>query len=200
MTPILRLIVLIFLIVAIPALSKIYSTISLSSTTEFLNIVYYPGGVTLSNTTFTNLIVSNLGSTIYLGAYSNDENSYGSTCTVSLVLEIDFAASSFSIDNNFTTSNGKDGKVNINNVENDAPVNFTDVNDGTSMTLLAESSQTDAQGYQRVWNTSGVNLSNWSQNKNGTNTFKTNNIQYGFNVSSGDQGSTYIANLKRYAV
>ncbi len=106
-------------------------------------------------------------------------------------------------DNNFTdnSGNGTHGSIVIDGISHTISSNgyaFTK-NVGDNTTLQAVSPQTDNQGYQRVWNTSGVSqsLSSWQQLANYHYNFKTYNSQYNFTVAPTDDGTTFISNLMK---
>jgi hypothetical protein len=172
----------------------------IASSTALFTDVYYASSGSLSNSALTSLVNSNKGGSIYLGAYSSNEVSSNSYGKLSLTLKVTYTTPpttvSLTIDNNFTASNGTHGTLIVNGSSVNAPYSLSNVTVGTTVTLQAVTNQADAQGYQRVWNTSGVNLSNW-QLFNGSYTTKTNSVQYSFTVSSTDQGATYIANLRK---
>ncbi|MHB1687259.1 MAG: T9SS type A sorting domain-containing protein [Ignavibacteriaceae bacterium] len=132
------------------------------------------------------------GPTINIGDFK------GSTFLLNISYTVPPSIVSFSVDNNFTVPNGTHGNVIVNGTTYSAPHTFSNITAGTTFTLQAVSPQTDNQGYQRVWNTSGVatSLSSWQQ-YNGTYNLKSNNSQYSFTVSSSDNSTTYIANLMK---
>ena len=94
---------------------------------------------------------------------------------------------------------GSHGSIVINGTTYSAPHTFSNITAGTNFTLQAISPQTDNQGYQRIWNTSGVaeSLSDWKQLANGIYSSKSNSSQYSFTTASTDNSTTYIANLMK---
>ncbi len=159
----------------------------------FSNIGY--GTSSVSSSSLTSLVNNNKGGYIFLDAFSTAESEIGSSAIVALGLIVDYTLlPSFTIDNNFQASDGSDGKVIINGAQQSAPYHFNNMNQGTNISLQAVSPQTDNLGYQRIWNTSGVqnSLSSWEQ-YNGSYNFKTNSSQYNFTVSASDNATTYIA-------
>ncbi len=167
------------------------------------NIDFYTGGGGQVKTSqmpdafFTDVenVISASQSNIYIGILSLNEGMTVSPTTISqMSLKIYYnRPASFTLSNNFGS-----GVVELNgtNISSGSPSN-THEND--AVTLNAVSPQIDNQGYQRVWNTSGVSqsLSSWQQIINNIQNFKTNNSQYSFTVAYSDGGTTYMANLMK---
>ncbi len=64
---------------------------------------------------------------------------------------------------------------------------------GQGLNLAAIENQVDAQGYTRVWNTSGINNSYWSLNGVG----QTNSNSYSYNASLNQNGIHIVAELRK---
>lgn len=140
-------------------------------------------------------VISASQSNIYIGIYSLNEGMSVSPTTISqMSLKIYYnRPASFSLSNNFGS-----GVVELNgtNLASGSPSN-THEND--AVTLNAVWPQTDNQGYQRVWNTSGASqsISDWKQMVSGIYSSKSYNSQYSFTVAYSDAGTTYMANLMK---
>ena len=121
-------------------------------------------------------------------------------------LKIDYTVpvnATMSIDNNFSTAAGTHGLLKVNSTTQTAPYSITKLS-GSSLSLEAITSQTDSNGYERVWNSSTsmpTNTSNWKQLKDNILTDKSPSNPYTYTVSAGDDGSTYKAYLyKNYHI
>jgi hypothetical protein len=130
-----------------------------SSTVLFTDVNY--GSGTKNSTDLTQLISANKGGALKIGMLALDETSYDCAATVSLSLDITYTTPSvnitFTATNNFTTSFGN-GSIIIDGTTWGAPKSIAKTA-GQSASLTAVSPQTDAQNYQRVWNSGN---SNWS--------------------------------------
>ncbi len=135
-----------------------------------------------------------------LGASSNDvENNSHAQISITVNVEY-YLPVTIIADNNFTASNNKDGKIIVNNNSPvDAPANVPNLIIGSNVSLQAVSPQTDNQGYQRVWNTSGVaaSISFWQKKVNGVSTVMGNNIQLSHTITPDDWNASYVANLMK---
>jgi hypothetical protein len=169
-----------------------------SSPALFSNLSYGSGNI--NNTSLTQLVSTDKGSKLYLGVFASDEANYGAAATMSLKLDITYTLpptnATITATNNFSTSTGTNGQIIVDGGTFDAPHPFTKAT-GQSATLTAVSSQTDAQGYQRVW----ASNSKWSKTNSqavdiplNANTSSSYNIT---SITSSDNGATYTANLKK---
>ncbi len=155
------------------------------------------GSSSLSSSTLTTLVNSNRGGYIYLGAYSNAEDSPGSGEIVNLQLGITYTIP-ITTDNNFidNSGNGTHGSIKVDGNTRTAPYTFPKAI-GNNVTLEAISPQTDNTGYQEIWNTSSCDPSQWTGSGG---SFKSNNQTYSFTVSSSDNNVTYMANFHQNRV
>lgn len=94
-------------------------------------------------------------------------------------------------DNNFTAPDNTHGKIIVDGNQKDAPY-LISVNAGTSKTFQAVSPQYDNLGHQVIWHTGSINQSEWKRNGVKISDGQT----YAFTVSTGDDNSTYQANLR----
>ncbi len=162
----------------------------------FSDVQYNSGN--LASSALTNMVKNSKGSNMYLGSFSQNENSYDSGANLDLTLSVSFTVLptivTITADNNFTDNSGlgTHGSIKVDGGTYTAPFPFQRYT-GTNVTLEAVSPQTDNQGYQRIWNTGSGVLSYW----NGNGVFKSYNQTYSFPVSSSDNGATYQAQLRQ---
>jgi len=148
-------------------------------TVLFDDVLYSSGSDNLSDPDLTTLVDNKKGSTMYLGAYSQNEITTGSYASLDLTLAITYSTPlTITVDNNFTASNETRGIVEVNGANRTAPHTHA-TSSGQSVTLKAITPQTDNEGFQRIWHTGSSNPSKWERNG----VPKTNNITYSFTAT-----------------
>ncbi len=152
------------------------------------------GSGNVSNSTLTSMVNSSRGSKMYLGAYSDYESYLDSYANLNLTLTVTYTVPLVA-DNNFTAGDGTHGSISVGGSTRSAPYSFS-WTVGNNLTLQAVSPQTDNQGYQRIWNTTSCDPSDWQKNGSHLSYSQT----YTFTVSSGDNNATYLANLHQNKV
>ncbi|MCX6150369.1 MAG: T9SS type A sorting domain-containing protein [Ignavibacteriales bacterium] len=153
----------------------------------------------MNSSALTSLVNSCKGSYMYLGAFSQNESNSNSYANLDLTLQVSFSVPPANVtitaDNNFTASDGTThGSIIVDGNTRTAPYPFSKTI-GQSVTLLAVSSQTDNQGYQRIWHAGTTNTSQWE--KNGI--YKDNTQSITFNAAENDNNAIYKADLRKAA-
>lgn len=164
-----------------------------SSNSVFGSVPY--GTTFLTSSSLTTKVNDAKGGNFYLGAMSlNEANSgpplyleYWAGLSLSLVVDY-YIPVTITADNNFSVTGGSNGTVKVDGSTKTAPYSFSKL-PSTNLTLEAISSQTDIQGYQRVW--ASCELSDWTRNG----VHRSYAQLYSFEVAEDDNGKTYKANL-----
>ncbi len=174
-----------------------------SSTLLFYDLSYN-GGETSSTQDLIDAVTSNIGGTLCLGAVSQDEahsTSYAKlNLTLNLIYTVPVQFVDITVDNNFTNSGGLNhGTMMIDGTNRTVPLAGYTIQKtvGQNLTLEAVTPQNDNQSHQMIWHTGSISQSDWTRNNfhmwyDQTKTFQ---------VSQGDDGKRYVANLrKNYAI
>jgi len=168
----------------------------------FSNIAYGTG--TSSSQALTDLVNNNLGSTIYLGVYSQNEINGDSESLLDLTITIEYTVPPTIL--NITAKNNMDGYEggnigvgkNTSAASKSSPYPFTAV-ENDNINLLAYENQ-NYSGYNWIWNdTEGAeNKSKWVK-ETVNNTLPLGNTQSKtYQVQSGDDGVNLIGYLRKY--
>jgi hypothetical protein len=161
------------------------------------------GSNNITSSYLTDLIVGDIGGYSYIGAFSTDEDQTDSFSGLTLKVTVNYGTTqsvlNITAKNKMDAYEGGDIKVGVDTVaaHQTSPHSFTaQINNAINLGAIENQSH---NGYNWIWNDTEAlsNNSEWTQFDGSGTFFKSYDQNYSFTAAGSDDGTDYIANLRK---